>query len=65
MGKESVTSKNIDVYMTPLIEELQELWGGVHAVDVFDENGNCDFVLKVILMWCIHDSLHMVMSLDM
>ena len=33
-GKESVTLENIDVYLVPLIEELQELWGGVDAIDV-------------------------------
>jgi hypothetical protein len=54
-GKESVTSDNIDVYMALLIEELQELWGGVDVVDVSDEHGNRSFNLKVILMWCIHD----------
>ena len=54
-GKESVTSENIDVYLAPLMEELHELWGGIHAVDVSTENGNCDFILKAILMWCIHD----------
>ena len=50
-----MTSKIIDVYLVPLIEELQELWGGVDAVDVSDENENRNFVLKAILMWCIHD----------
>ena len=54
-GKESVTSKNIDVYLAPLIEELQELWGGVGAVDVSGKHGNRSFKLKAILMWCIHD----------
>lgn len=41
--------------MAPLIEELQSLWDGVDAVDVFDENKNHNFVIKVILMWCIHN----------
>ena len=54
-GKESVTSENIDVYLAPLIEELQELWRGVKAVDVSGELGNRNFNLKAILMWCIHD----------
>lgn len=44
------TLENIDVYMAPLIEELQSLWDGVDAVDVFDENKNHNFVIKVILM---------------
>ena len=54
-GKESVTSENIDVYLAPLIEELQELWSGVDAVDVSGEHGQRNFKLKAILMWCIHD----------
>lgn len=54
-GKESVTSENIDVYLAPLIEELQQLWHGVNAVDVSDDSGNQNFVLKAMLMWCIHD----------
>lgn len=54
-GKESVTSENIDVYLAPLIEELQELWSGVDAVDVSGEHGKRNFKLKAILMWCIHD----------
>ena len=30
-GKESPTDKNIDVFIAPLVEELQELWEGVPA----------------------------------
>jgi hypothetical protein len=29
MGKELVKSNNIDVYLAPFLEELQELWRGV------------------------------------
>lgn len=54
-GKESVTSENIDVYLSPLIEELLELWDGVEAIDVSAGNNNQRFTLKAILMWCIHD----------
>ena len=54
-GKENVTSENIDVYLAPLIEELQQLWHGVNAVDVSTDGENKHFVLKAILMWCIHD----------
>ena len=67
-GKESVTSGNIDVYMAPLIEELQNLWDGVHAFDVSNENRNCDFVLKAIhIVWCgaFTISLHMDLYPDM
>jgi hypothetical protein len=31
MGKELVKSNNIDVYLAPFLEELQELWRGVVA----------------------------------
>ena len=44
-----------DVYLAPLIEELQKLWEGIDAVDASAENVNRKFTLKVILMWCIHD----------
>lgn len=54
-GKESVTSENVDVYLAPLIEELQQLWEGIAAVDASAESVNRKFTLKAILMWCIHD----------
>jgi hypothetical protein len=31
LGKEFVKKKNIDVYLAPLLEELQELWKGLDA----------------------------------
>jgi hypothetical protein len=34
VGKESVKMHNFDIYMAPLIEELQLLWKGVLAYDV-------------------------------
>jgi hypothetical protein len=54
-SKESVTSENVDVCLAPLIEELQQLWEGIDAVDASAESVNRNFTLKVILMWCIHD----------
>lgn len=54
-GKESVTSENIDVYLAPLIEELQELWEGVPAIDVSEEPQKQQFTLRALLLWCIHD----------
>ena len=48
--KESVTLESIDVYLAPLIEELQQLWHGVNVVYVFDDSENKNFVLKTILM---------------
>ncbi len=35
LGKESVTFSNMDVYLEPLIEELQMLWQGVKTFDSF------------------------------
>jgi hypothetical protein len=34
LGKESVKMHNMDVYLAPLIEELQVLWKGVAVYDV-------------------------------
>ena len=53
--RKSVTSKNIDVYLTPLIEELLELWKGIPAIDVSDEPPRQHFKLWALLLWCIHD----------
>jgi hypothetical protein len=44
---------NIDVYLQPLISELQELWNvGVRTFDVSMKNY---FVLRAALMWTIND----------
>lgn len=47
--------KNMDVYLQPLIEELQELWRGIHVVDVSKPPSFRNFIAKAILMWTIHD----------
>jgi len=50
-GKRSVTEKNIDVYLAPLIQELQELWRGVECVDASSMNSEDKaFKLHGILM---------------
>ena len=43
--KESVTSGNVDVYLAPLIEELQQLWEDVDVVDAYAESVNRNFRL--------------------
>lgn len=44
---------DIDVYLQPLIEELQELWNvGVRTFDVLKKN---NFVMRAQLMWTIND----------
>jgi hypothetical protein len=54
-GKQSVTSECFDVYMEPLVEELLELWSGVPAFDITKEEGLCNFTLRAMLIWTIHD----------
>jgi hypothetical protein len=54
-GKQSVTSKYFDVYMRPLMEELLELWSGVPAFDITEQEGLRNFTLRAMLIWAIHD----------
>jgi hypothetical protein len=56
-GKESVTSKVFDVYLQPLVEELQSLRCGVPCYDVLKPMGLRNFILRGILLWTIHDFL--------
>ncbi len=49
LSKKSLCSANIDVYLTPLIEELQELWEGVHAHDVLWPLGEHHFLLQYMI----------------
>ncbi len=49
-GKESVRMQNIDVYMAPLIEQLQVLWKGVVAYDVVKVEGERHLILRAMLM---------------
>ena len=55
-GKESVTDKNVDVYMAPLIEELQKLWKGIDCLDGLQQNSKeKTFKLHGILLWTMND----------
>ncbi|KAI9169583.1 hypothetical protein LWI28_014389 [Acer negundo] len=47
------TGYDIDVYLAPLIEDLQNLW--MNGIDVYDAFGESTFNLKAILMWKIND----------
>jgi hypothetical protein len=49
--KESVTGEKFDVYLHPLVDELQELW----AYDVQKPLGYRSFTLRGVLLWTIHD----------
>ena len=55
-GKESVTCETFDVFIEPLIEELNELWEtGVWTKDAGAYRGTTLFNLRAILLWTIHD----------
>jgi hypothetical protein len=45
LGKEYVKMHNFDVYIQPLMGELQELWKGVAAYDVLKAKGQRHFTL--------------------
>ena len=47
--------KNMDVYLEPLIDELQILWHGIHVHDVSCPIGMRYAEVKEILMWMMHD----------
>ena len=44
---------DIDVYLQPLIEELNELWST--GIKTYDSYKKSTFTMKVILLWAIHD----------
>jgi hypothetical protein len=46
---------NIDVYMAPLIKELQVLWRGVATYDVARSKGVRNLTFRAMLMWTFHD----------
>lgn len=55
-GPEAVTAAHIDVYLSPLIEELRVLWvEGVVCFDAARWRGEVRFSLRAILIWCLHD----------
>ena len=47
--------KNMDVYLEPLIEELEILWEGVQVHDISRPPNRRDAVVRAILMWTMHD----------
>ena len=46
--------KDFDLFMEPLVEELQQLWRGVITRDLYS-SPPADFFLHVVIIWCIHD----------
>ena len=56
LRKESVIDKNVDVYLAPLIEELQQLWEGIDCVDASQRNSDSNtFKLRGMLLWTVND----------
>jgi hypothetical protein len=53
VGKKKVA--NMDVYLAPLVEELQILWQGVEVEDMSKAHPNRLFNVRAILMWTMHD----------
>ena len=53
----SLNGSNFDVFLQPLVDELQQLWsrGGVLTWDARAYMGMAQFNLRAILMWTLHD----------
>jgi hypothetical protein len=50
LGGEIVNNDNIDVYLQPLVEDLEALWEGILTYDVNMPNGFQRFLLKAICL---------------
>ena len=48
---------NVDVYLEPLIDELEELWRGIEVIDMSRLASTKNFFLKAVLMWTMHNFL--------
>ena len=53
----TLTGSNFDVFLQPLVDELQRLWSrtGVPTRDARANLGMPIFNLRAVLMWCLHD----------
>ena len=47
--------KNMDIYLEPLIEELEVLWRGIQIHDISRPIAAPDAIVKGIIMWTMHD----------
>jgi hypothetical protein len=54
LGKYQV--KYMNVYIEPLIDELQKLWDGITMYDISRPIGKKQFQFHGILTWTIHDA---------
>ena len=50
----SAPGNNIDVYMEPLVVELQDLWD-LKGVDTYDASTKSNFQMRACLLWTISD----------
>lgn len=48
-GPQNMKMGNFDVYLAPALEELQDLWNGVKAMDVLAPPESREFTLKAML----------------
>ena len=46
--------KDFDLFMEPLVEELQQPWRGVLTRDIYS-SPSVDFFPRAVIIWCIHD----------
>src|SRR3954470_23503399 len=46
--------KDFDLFMEPLVEELQQLWKGVLTRDLYS-SPPANFFPRAVIIWCIHD----------
>ena len=53
--KRSPNDANIDVFLRPLLDELQQLWHGVPTLDFSQPPGSRRFNMRGLLMWTIFD----------
>jgi hypothetical protein len=57
--KKSVSRENFDVYIKPIVEELQQLWKAIPVYDVLKLVGFRSFTLRGVLLWIMHDFANM------
>jgi hypothetical protein len=56
-GEKSCTGETFDVFIDPMIRDLQKLLDGVLAIDMSKEVDTRNFTLRCILLWTVHDFL--------
>jgi len=54
-GPKSPTAENIDVFLAPVVRDLNKLWVGVPAIDMSKPVGRRRFNLRALLLWTVND----------